>query len=386
MAINPYSAEHPVPPDKFAGRSGQIDEFSRYLSDTIDGNPKNLAVLGVWGVGKTSLLWTFEDIAAEKGCISATIELGEATDSLVTLFETITQNLATEAAKNRRLETELYNFLNNLSVSVMYGPIGISYAERRNAMPNTLKFRQDLVSIHERVKAPFLVMLDNAEHLINIKGSLLELRNTFQTIQARERVPCMLILSGRETLFSDIHSASEPAARFFWPVGIDPFTFEETQETILKPLMNTNIIFTGEIIREIHRWTNGHPYFVQIFAYVLFDTRKSDLITIDDLNDQYSRILSFVGKKLFWNIFTSASANEKKIIRALATDDRDMLSNTEIAKASGLKSVNVYFGKMTTGNPAPLIRADRGLYSLFHPLFKEYVRHLQSDEDYQGER
>jgi len=111
MTINPYSAEHPVPPDKFAGRSGQIAEFSRYLSDTIDGNPKNLAVLGVWGVGKTSLLWTFEHIAAEKSCTSATIELGEATDSLVTLFETITQNLATESAKNRRLETELYNFL-----------------------------------------------------------------------------------------------------------------------------------------------------------------------------------------------------------------------------------------------------------------------------------
>lgn len=252
-------------------------------------------------------------------------------------------------------------------------------------MPNTLKFRQDLVSIHERIKSPFLVMLDNAEHLINIKGSLLELRNTFQTIQAREHVPCMLILSGRETLFSDIHSASEPAARFFWPVGIDPFTFEETQETILKPLINTSITFTGECIREIHRWTNGHPYFVQIFAYVLFDTRKCDLITIGDLNDQHSRILSFIGKKLFQNIFTSASANEKKIIRALATDDRPMISNTEIAKASGLKSVNVYFGKMTTGNPAPLIRSGRGRYALFHPLFKEYVRHLQSDENYLGD-
>ena len=303
MTINPYSAEHPVPPDKFAGRSGQIAEFSRYLSDTIDGNPKNLAVLGVWGVGKTSLLWTFEHIAAEKSCTSATIELGEATDSLVTLFETITQNLATESAKNRRLETELYNFLNGLSFSVTYGPVGISYADRKKVMPNTLKFRQDLISIHERTKSPFLVMLDNAEHLINVKGSLLELRNTFQTIQARARVPCMLILSGRETLFSDIHSASEPAARFFWPVEIDPFTFEETQETIFLPLKNTDITFSDECIREIHRWTNGHPYFVQIFAYVLFDTRKRDLITIDDLNDQHSRIISFVGKKLFLEYF-----------------------------------------------------------------------------------
>jgi len=38
---NPYSAEHPVPPDKFAGRIHQIGEFDRFLNDTIDSNSKN---------------------------------------------------------------------------------------------------------------------------------------------------------------------------------------------------------------------------------------------------------------------------------------------------------------------------------------------------------
>jgi hypothetical protein len=52
--VNPYSAEHPAPPEKFAGRLSQIEEFDRFLADTIDGNPKNLAILGGWGIGKTS--------------------------------------------------------------------------------------------------------------------------------------------------------------------------------------------------------------------------------------------------------------------------------------------------------------------------------------------
>ncbi|MDO9036029.1 MAG: hypothetical protein Q7U51_12590 [Methanoregula sp.] len=69
---NPYSAEHPVPPDKFAGRIHQIGEFDLFLADTVEGNPKNLAILGGWGIGKTSHLRAVKHRAKEKNC-AATI-------------------------------------------------------------------------------------------------------------------------------------------------------------------------------------------------------------------------------------------------------------------------------------------------------------------------
>ena len=46
LIANPSSAEHPVPPEKFAGRIHQISEFDRFLADTIEGNSKNLAIMG----------------------------------------------------------------------------------------------------------------------------------------------------------------------------------------------------------------------------------------------------------------------------------------------------------------------------------------------------
>ena len=39
--VNPYSAEHPVPPEKFAGQILQVGAFNRFITDTIDGNSKN---------------------------------------------------------------------------------------------------------------------------------------------------------------------------------------------------------------------------------------------------------------------------------------------------------------------------------------------------------
>ena len=93
----PYSAEHPVSPKNFAGRERQIMEFQNFLDNTVGGNSKNIVVLGKWGIGKTSLLRMFKEIAEKKGCIGTIIELGEATDSFMTLFETITRSLARDS-------------------------------------------------------------------------------------------------------------------------------------------------------------------------------------------------------------------------------------------------------------------------------------------------
>ncbi len=183
---NPYSAEHPVPPEKFAGRKNQLNEFERFLDDTISGNSKNIVVLGTWGIGKTSLLRMFKHIVEQRGCAGTIISLGEATDSFITLFETITQSLSKDAQYLKRITTKAKEFLDSLSLSVNYGPIGVSFYERKKATPNTMKFREDLISIYEQIKFPYLIMLDNAEHLLNIKGSIFELRNIFQTTQSVE--------------------------------------------------------------------------------------------------------------------------------------------------------------------------------------------------------
>ncbi|HZD42782.1 MAG TPA: ATP-binding protein [Methanomicrobiales archaeon] len=383
--MNPYSAEHPVPPERFAGRREQIAAFSRYLSDTLDGNSKNIAVLGGWGIGKTSLLRIFRHLAEQQGCMTTIIELGEGTDSLIGLFETITASLAADAARVRGSDLRVKEFLEGLSLSVRYGPLGVSFSERKKAAPNILKFREDLLSISRRCNAPFLVMLDNAEQLLRIGGSLMELRNTFQTVQAMDGVPCMLVLAGRENLFSGIRSVSEPAARFFWPIKVEPFTCRETEEAVSKPLAQSPVHFTAECIRRIFEVSEGHPYFVQVFAYNLFAARKGDRITAEDLDENFPRMLTFIGKRLFVFLFSQATSNEKRILLAFAAAERATLSNAEIAGICGVKSVNVYLQRLAATDPPMVVRGGRGQYALFHPLFREWLRRLppsaQEDAD-----
>ncbi len=369
-----YSAEHPVAPENFAGRVEQIREFERFLDDTIEGNSKNVAVLGEWGIGKTSLLRMFKHIAEQKGCIGTIIELGEATDSFLTLFEIITRNLARDSQTKRGLSAKAKEFLSGISLSTSYGPIGLDFSKRREMPQNTIKFREDLIKIYREVKCPFLIMVDNAEQLLNIKGSVFELRNIFQMLQSMDEVKCMLILAGRETLFSDMRSVAEPAVRFFWGIELKPFTLEETREAIEKPLISSEIKFDEECIRRIHEISQGHPYFVQVFAYNLYTFRKGNEITLSDLNSNFNLILNFLGRRLFDSLLGIITPKERAIVLAFTKFKHDVVTNTELARVAEVKSINQYLIRLSEMQFPIVIRLERGRYRLFHPLFREYLK------------
>jgi hypothetical protein len=373
---NPYSAEHPVPPSKFAGRKPQIAEFCQYMRDTLDGNSKNIAILGEWGIGKTSILRKFRQLAEDEGFVCAIIELGPSIDSLTSLFEVITKTLADEAQRKKRLALSVKEFLESLSLSVSYGPVGVSF--QRSAPPDILRFKRDLKEIRERIKSPFIIMLDNAEQLLRIEGSLMELRNIFQSIQSMDEVNCMLILAGKEQLFADIRAVYEPAVRFFWGIGLAAFAIDETREAIQKPLAEYKVRFTDALIERIHRLTQGHPYFVQLFAYHLFNLREGLTIDLQDLAKNYTRLFDFIGKRLFESTLSILSTREREIIQALAKVDKEIFTNTDAKTATKVKGINQYLKNMSELEVPVLVKLDRGQYKFYHPLFREYVKRVGS--------
>lgn len=370
--VNPYSAEHPVPPSKFAGRKSQLIEFKQYMTDTLNGNSKNIAILGEWGIGKTSLLRKFRQIG-EEDFVTAIIELGVSVNSLTTLFEVITRALADEAQRRVKISLAVKEFLEGLALSVNYGPVGVSI-QRKDTPPNILKVKKDLKEIRERIKRPFIIMLDNAEQLLKIEGSLMELRNVFQSIQSMDEVNCMLILAGREQLFADIRAVYEPAVRFFWGIGLEPFALEETKEAIQKPLIGQKVSFTEALIGKIHELTQGHPYFVQLFAYHLFNLREGLTIDLQDLIKNYTRLFDFMGKRLFESTLSILSTREREIIQALAMIDKDVFTNADAKAVTKVKGINQYLKNMSELEVPVLAKLDRGQYKLYHPLFKEYIK------------
>lgn len=64
--VNPFSPQQPPQPEYFAGRKYEADNFRETALDSAKlkpPSPTNYAILGTWGLGKTSLLYELKNIA-----------------------------------------------------------------------------------------------------------------------------------------------------------------------------------------------------------------------------------------------------------------------------------------------------------------------------------
>lgn len=66
---NPFKPGSGLFPPYFAGRDDEIRTFEQKLTSTLSGASMHLAIIGSWGIGKTSLLTQIERIAKEENCL-----------------------------------------------------------------------------------------------------------------------------------------------------------------------------------------------------------------------------------------------------------------------------------------------------------------------------
>ena len=372
---NPYSPEHPAPPAQFAGRRAQLDDFRTTLADAIACRPRNLAIPGAWGTGKTSLLLSCAAIAAQEHAAFAPVALGGGVRGLPDLCATIAAQLG-DAVQHHGVAETMREYLDTISVSVHLGPMKMTRYPKQAADPLLLRFRETLSAAAEH--APCVIAIDNAEYLQKIDGSLMELRNAFQEVQSKG-LPCMLLLAGSPNLFTD-HSIAAPAARFFERIELGAFTPDETREALTLPLRDTGISMSDTCIEVVHTLSAGHPWMAILTAYTLFRVRKTDRIMETDLAAAYPMIQSSVGRQVFDVLYRNAGENGQQILRSFARTDASTLSSTEIAEISGVSNPHPYLGRMCERDPPMLAKVSRGKYRLAHPLLRTYLERKMREE------
>jgi ABC-type lipoprotein export system ATPase subunit len=74
--ITPYVTGFPADPKSFAGRERELEEIKKaidYIVHSEPATPQNVAIVGDWGIGKTSLLNKSKTIALDDDCL---LEIG----------------------------------------------------------------------------------------------------------------------------------------------------------------------------------------------------------------------------------------------------------------------------------------------------------------------
>ena len=379
MLINPFSPGKTVEPEYFAGRKKEIDKFEMFLKSASQGNPMNLAILGERGIGKSSLLRMCEFLCKKQRSISVRIDLDVSVDTITSLIHVILSGIKREGEVNSKLlklSEGIKNFFQNYQVSI--DVLGTKIEARQRKEITSTEFREELSKIWNHIKGTvpaIVIMLDEAEQLENIKGSLQYLRNTFTRL-AEEKCGYMLVLSGKLLLFQKLKEIHSPLARFFNPVSLGALSEEESREALDKPLKHSEYDITDEVKEAIIIASQGHPYMIQLFGYYLCEKAVQPLIAQEMYEATLPVILDALAKQLFSDCYNLASPVERHVLKTMAKAKDDKLNSGWLAQKIKKKPSQVSYLLRNLCEKECVKKIDRGQYILFHRLFKDYLNNL----------
>jgi len=381
--LNPFSPQHPAQPICFADRAAQLEYFKQTACNSAQLDPPaplNYAILGTWGQGKTSLIYKLRQIALEElkneiRCVCIYFPLSpQDCQSWGTFTESFLRTVTSTTNATKKLLPKIKSELKKWEVGTN---LGIISAKRNVAQtqPTLTDALQRLWEDHLKPSGTQIafVMLDDLHHFpIKAEDSAyLNLRTTFQELVNR-KCNYSLVVTAQSLLFSEIAEIAEPVVRFFKRFDLKPFTFDEAKESIemrLRVAGNKTSV-EDTVIEIITEKTRGHPYLIMFAMFeLLMRTNGVQKIGLDHLKAAWPAIEEAFGETIFSQKYQTASEKERQLMTAIAETRKDSVSPSDFKKFG---SASELFSRLE--RKELLLRQGRGKYSLFHPMFAEFLR------------
>ena len=360
----------PAKPADFIGRAREIEAFKATLRQSLaTQRMPSFAVLGNWGIGKSSLLFKLADCCSQVQPATLPVHFSVSHDIsdylrfAESLCDKLGDALAASDSLTARLRTEARKWKFK---QLKAGPITIERdGPKRFLTSGSALLRHALADAWRQFIRPArlagaVFFLDDLQNLSLPSGdTALTVRDQFQAL-AVEGMNFSVCFSARQDYFSGISNFAEPAVRFYSKFILAPFSFEETCEY-------TRAVFDGhaDIVALAH-WlydkTLGHPYFLAFISRELLGRGSTSPA------HAWREISVQLEREKFESDLAQLSEKDVGLLRALAASDEQEFSPTPFVKEFQYE----YFRRLT--ERGLLIRSGRGRYKLYHPLFRAFLQ------------
>lgn len=365
----------PVRPDEFIGRRAYLEDFKKELRHSaITSRMASFALLGDWGIGKSSLLFKLAATCSEPNfrLLPVTLSISKDVSDYMKFAEALCDRLANTLLASDSLATRIRAEIENWKLTkVSLGALTIDRQNRRFFLSSgSALLRHALFEAWEHFIRPAyagaIFFLDDLHNLATptVQDTALIIRDQFQSLGI-EGVNLSVCFTAKRDYFSGIRSFAEPAVRFYNKCVLEPFTIEETAEY-------THAVFGGTNLdpEQLTEWlfskTLGHPYFLAFISRELWSNYQARPFA--DAVQLWPIVFSRLEQGKFNNDLAHLSEKEAGLLRAIARDEHEESNPAPFAQ----KFPHIYFKRLA--DKGLLIRAGRGRYKLYHPLFRQFLR------------
>jgi hypothetical protein len=234
-----------VGPDEFVGRREQTEVFRQALQHGLEaGRTESFAVLGDWGLGKTSLLLRFAALCSEPpfGMLPVFILLPTNIPDYLRLAEIMLDQFADTLLAAPKMKSHLRAKLSNWRFQrIDFGSVGLENESRRlflstgrSLLRRTLKEAWDHFLRPARLNGA-VFFLDDLQNITTISNADLALmiRGQFQWFGI-EGMNYSVCFSAKPDYFAGTKARADPAVRFYTKFYLEPFTLGDARIRTLR--------------------------------------------------------------------------------------------------------------------------------------------------------
>ncbi len=195
-----------------------------------------------------------------------------------------------------------------------------------------------------------------------------------RTIQERKK-HVIISISGSVRKTMDMVAISSGSAFYKQLIlkEIKPLEPEYTRKLIEENLGGDA---TDDAYKQIHKLSNGIPFYVQAIGKKLRELKK-DTINVKDVDNAFNTFLEEEGTLIFRQQFKQLSPKERLIVKTMAKNDVYILS--EIAKAMKENPTNISWFLNDLEDKGVLIKEGPGRYGFMDLIFKKWLHQKFED-------
>ena len=380
LKINPYTPGAGVVPSYLAGRDDIIQDGKNSIYSLMHNYPRQpIVYYGLRGVGKTVLLTTLKEYAINQGALTFHFEVQEKVSLINDIILSANQTLSkiSKIEKIKNIFDIAKNSLQNFTLTYTSGEssVSIEMNKKLNEMMlqnNLVELLLNLGRLAKESKNTIIYFIDEIQY---VKQSELEALITAQHRINQERLPITIIAAGLPKILVNMTESKTYAERMFSFIKISSLDYEDAKNAIVNPGKPFNIIYTEEALQKIYKITEGYPYFIQQFCYII-SNRYND-IDLSVVNDMEKIFFKELDDGFFKVRFEKCTPKEQEFMFAMAECDKlpCTIGNVATILKKELKSISPIRAKLISKG---LIYPTRyGEIDFTVPKFKDFLKRIK---------
>lgn len=378
--INPYT---PMT-EYLAGRDEVIQEGKDSIYSLMHGYPRQpIIYYGLRGVGKTVLLTALREYAIKEGVLTFHFEIQEKVslinDIILSANQTLSKISKVEKIKNifEAAKNSLQSF--TLTYTTRENSISVEMNKKLSEMmlqSNLVELLLNLGRLAKESKNTIIYFIDEIQYA---KQNELEALITAQHRINQERLPITIIAAGLPKILVNMTESKTYAERMFAFVEISSLEYKDAKNAIVNPGKPFDITYTEEALKEIYKMTEGYPYFIQQFCYLI--SKKYKEIDLNIVNEIKSVFFKELDKSFFKVRFDKCTPKEKEFMFAMVSCGELPCTVANVAHIMNkeLKSISPIRARLI--NKGLIYAARHGEIDFTVPKFDEFLKRIKLNDD-----